>query len=122
MLLQVQQHSDQCDASVQSIECLMLQGGNDTNGAKTLQQLLGNRPDAVNPIIGYNILPAAYNLADMTPGRSLDTTDTAKSGNSVQGTPETLTVEVTSNSGSAAQVCHACHCIVCWPDGLSCKP
>ena len=76
----------------------------DTNGAENLQELLSNRPDATNPIIGYNILPAAYNVADMTAGKTLDTTDTAKSGNSVQGTPQTLTVNVTSNSGSTAQV------------------
>ena len=84
---------------------MLLQGQAGTNGANNLQQLLSNRPDAVNPIIGYNILPATYNLADLTAGKSLQTTDTAKSGNSVQGTPQTLTVNVTSNSGSAAQVC-----------------
>lgn len=83
----------------------MLQGSNETNGAQNVQQLLSNRPDAVNPIIGYNILPAMYNVADLTAGKSLDTTDTAKSGNSVQGAPETLQVNVTSNTGSAAQVC-----------------
>lgn len=81
-----------------------MQGEADTNGARTLQQLLSNRPDAVNPIIGYNLLPVALNVADFTAGTTLDTTDTAKSGNSVQGTPETLTVNVTSNSGSTAQV------------------
>ena len=84
---------------------MLLQGQAGTNGANNLQQLLSNRPDAVNPIIGYNILPATYNLADLTAVKSLQTTDTAKSGNSVQGTPQTLTVNVTSNSGSAAQVC-----------------
>ena len=93
----------------QSRQC-MLQGSNETNGAQNVQQLLRNRPDAVNPIIGYNILPAAYNVADMTAGKSLDTTDTAKSGTSVQGAPETLKVNVTSNSGSTAQVC----CMLLW--------
>ncbi|KAL3153698.1 Expansin-B5 [Trebouxia sp. C0010 RCD-2024] len=82
----------------------IFKGESDTNGAKTLQQLLGNRPDAVNPIIGYNILPAIYSVADMTAGKSLVTTDTAKSGNSVQGVPQTLTVNVTSNSGSTVQL------------------
>ena len=65
-----------------------------------------DRSDAVNPIIGYNVLPASYNLAALTPGRSLDTTDTAKSGNTVQGVPGTLVVNVTSNSGTGAQVSH----------------
>lgn len=60
----------------------------------------------MNPIIGYNVLPASYSLAALTPGRSLDTTDTAKSGNTVQGVPETLVVNVTSNSGTGAQVSH----------------
>ena len=60
----------------------------------------------MNPIIGYNVLPASYNLAALTPGRSLDTTDTAKSGNTVQGVPETLVVNVNSNSGTGAQVSH----------------
>ena len=83
----------------------VLQGSNETNGAQNVQQLLSNRPDAVNPIIGYNILPATYSVADLTAGKSLDTTDTAKSGNSVQGAPETLKVNVISNSGSTAQVC-----------------
>lgn len=58
----------------------------------------------MNPIIGYNVLPASYNLAALTPGKSLDTTDTAKSGNTVQGVPETLVFNVTSNSGTGAQV------------------
>ena len=83
-----------------------LQGQAGTNGANDLSELLGNRPDAVNPIIGYNVLPASYNLAALTPGKSLDTTDTAKSGNTVQGVPETLVVNVTSNSGTGAQVSH----------------
>lgn len=83
-----------------------MQGQAGTNGADDLSELLGNRPDAVNPIIGYNVLPASYNLAALTPGRSLDTTDTAKSGNTVQGVPETLVVNVTSNSGTGAQVSH----------------
>lgn len=89
----------------------MLQGSNQTNGATNVQQLLSNRPDAVNPIIGYNILPATYNVADMTAGKSLDTTDTAKSGNSVQGAPEILKVNVTSNTGSSAQVCCMSLCL-----------
>ena len=84
---------------------LCVQGEAGTNGANNLQQLLSNRPDAVNPIIGYNILPGTHKLAELIAGKSFDTTDTAKSGNSVQGTPQTLTVNVTSNSGSAAQVC-----------------
>ena len=96
-----------------------MQGSNETNGAQNVQQLLSDRPDAVNPIIGYNILPATYNLADMTAGKSLDTTDTAKSGNSVQGTPETLKVNVTSNSGSTAQVCCVSLCLG-WLDVVSC--
>ncbi|DBA72895.1 TPA: Expansin-B5 [Trebouxia sp. C0005] len=82
----------------------IFEGQAGTNGANDLSELLGNRPDAVNPIIGYNVLPASYNLAALTPGRSLDTTDTAKSGNTVQGVPETLVVNVTSNSGTGAQL------------------
>lgn len=97
---------------------LILQGGSETNGARNLQQLLSNRPDAVNPIIGYNILPATYSLANMTAGRSLDTADTAKSGNSVQGVPERLQVNVTSNSGSTVQVC--CMSGLHWHDVVSC--
>ena len=89
-----------------------MQGDAGTNGAKDLSDLLNSRPDAVNPIIGYNILPASVNLAGMTPGKSLDTTDTAKSGNTVQGVPETLVVNVTSNSGTSAMVsvCAQCTC------------
>ncbi|DBA95814.1 TPA: Expansin-B5 [Trebouxia sp. C0004] len=82
----------------------IFEGQAGTNGANDLSELLGSRPDAVNPIIGYNLLPASYNLAAMTPGRSLDTTDMAKSGNTVQGVPETLVVNVTSSSGTGAQL------------------
>lgn len=95
-----------------------MQGGSETNGAQNLQQLISNRPDAVSPIIGYNILPATYNIADMTAGRSLDTADTAKSGNSVQGVPQMLRVSVTSNSGSTIQVC--CMSSLHWHDLVSC--
>lgn len=58
----------------------------------------------MNPIIGYNILPKGYTLANLKTGQTLDTTDTAKSGNSVNGAPQTLQVTVASNSGSTAQV------------------
>lgn len=91
---------------VNGVSACNLQGEAGTNGANDLSELLGNRPDAVNPIIGYNVLPASYNLAALTPGKTLDTTDTAKSGNTVQGVPETLVVNVTSNSGTSAQVRH----------------
>jgi len=84
-----------------------VQGQAGTNGANDLSELLSNRPDAVNPVIGYNVLPANYMLAALTPGKILDTTDTAKSGTNVQGVPETLMVNVTSNSGTGGLVSHS---------------
>ena len=85
-------------------ECLRLQGDNTTNGAQNINALLDARPDAVNPIIGYNILPTAKTLTDLKAGQTLDTTDTAKLGNSVNGAPQTLQITVNSNTGTAAQV------------------
>ena len=88
-----------------SSTCACLQADtNGTNGAQNINALLNARPDAVNPIIGYNILPKGYTLANLKAGQTLDTTDTAKSGNSVNGAPQTLQVTVASNSGSTAQV------------------
>lgn len=94
---------------------LHVQGDNTTNGAQNINALLDARPDAVNPIIGYNILPSAKTLADMKAGQTLDTTDTAKSGISVQGTPQTLQLTVTSNSGTAAQVCSVWDLLCVYP-------
>lgn len=65
----------------------VMQGDNTTNGAQNIKALRVPQPDAVNPIIGYNILPTAKTLADLTAGQTVDTTDAA---NSVQGTPQTL--------------------------------
>ena len=81
-----------------------MQGDNTTNGAQNVNALLDARPDAVNPIIGYNILPTAKTLTDLKTGQAFDTTDTAKSGSSVNGAPQTLQITVSSNSGTAAQV------------------
>ena len=83
---------------------VQFQGDNTTNGAQNINALLDARPDAVNPIIGYNILPTAKTLTDLKAGQTLDTTDTAKSGTSVNGAPQTLQITVNSNTGTTAQV------------------
>lgn len=48
------------------------------HNVSTVSELLGGDPSSAQPLIGYHVLKAVYSPADLTAGRSINTTDTLK--------------------------------------------
>ena len=47
-------------------------------GAANISTLLAAEPSSANPVIGYHILKTVYATQQLTPGSTIDTTDTLK--------------------------------------------